>query len=149
MTDALFTLLPQIMPTEMVGSIVHTDGLATSVAGFPAPVGALVEIERQSGSALRGEVIGFRGDTTIIYPFGNVSGVRRGNRVRLVSTARFIRVGEALLGRVIDAQGKPLDDQSEPGLTARTRLDRSPPSAVERPRIHAPLTTGIRRSMPC
>ena len=144
MTDALFTLLPQIMPTEMVGSIVHTDGLATSVAGFPAPVGALVEIERQSGSSLRGEVIGFRDDTTIIYPFGNVSGVRRGNRVRLVSTARFIRVGEALLGRVIDAQGKPLDDQSEPGLTARTRLDRAPPSAVERPRIHAPLTTGIR-----
>ncbi len=149
MTDALFTLLPQIMPTEMVGSIVHTDGLATSVAGFPAPVGALVEIERQSGSSLRGEVIGFRDDTTIIYPFGNVSGVRRGNRVRLVSTARFIRVGEALLGRVIDAQGKPLDVQSEPGLTARTRLDRAPPSAVERPRIHAPLTTGIRRSTPC
>ena len=38
MTDALITLLPQIMPTEMVGSVVHTDGLATSVAGFPAPV---------------------------------------------------------------------------------------------------------------
>ena len=89
-------------------------------------------------------MIGFRDDTTIIYPFGNVSGVRRGNRVRLVSTARFIRVGEALLGRVIDAQGKPLDHLPEPGLTARTRLDRTPPSAVERPRIHAPLTTGIR-----
>lgn len=144
MTDALITLLPQIMPTEMVGSVVHTDGLATSVAGFPAPVGALVEIERQTGSPLRGEVIGFRDDTTIIYPFGSMSGVRRGNHVRLVSTARFIRVGEALLGRVINAQGKSLDHLPEPGLTSRTRLDRVPPSAVERPRIHAPLTTGIR-----
>ncbi|MHB0955774.1 MAG: FliI/YscN family ATPase [Pirellulaceae bacterium] len=144
MTDDLITLLPQIMPAEMVGSIVHTDGLATSVAGFPAPVGALVEIERQSGIPLRGEVIGFRDATTIIYPFGNVSGVRRGNRVRLISTARFIRVGEGLLGRVINAQGKPLDNLPEPGLVARTRLDRAPPSAVDRPRIHAPLTTGVR-----
>ena len=59
MTDSLSSLLPQIMPVEMVGSVVHTDGLATSVAGFPAPVGALVEIERQSGGMLRGEVIGF------------------------------------------------------------------------------------------
>ena len=132
------------MPVEMVGSVVHTDGLATSVAGFPAPVGALVEIERQSGGMLRGEVIGFRDDTTIIYPFGPMAGVRRGNRVRLVSTARGIRVGDALLGRVINAHAKPLDHLPEPGLTARVRLDRSPPSAVERPRIHVPLTTGIR-----
>jgi flagellum-specific ATP synthase len=144
MTDSLSSLLPQIMPVEMVGSVVHTDGLATSVAGFPAPVGALVEIERQSGGILRGEVIGFRDDNTIIYPFGPMAGVRRGNRVRLVSTARGIRVGEALLGRVINAHAKPLDHLPEPGLTARVRLDRSPPSAVERPRIHVPLTTGIR-----
>ncbi len=144
MTDSLSSLLPQIMPVEMVGSVVHTDGLATSVAGFPAPVGALVEIERQAGGILRGEVIGFRDDTTIIYPFGPMAGVRRGNRVRLVSTARGIRVGDALLGRVINAHAKPLDHLPEPGLTARVRLDRSPPSAVERPRIHVPLTTGIR-----
>ena len=73
-----------------------------------------------------------------------MAGVRRGNRVRLVSTARGIRVGDALLGRVINAHAKPLDHLPEPGLTARVRLDRSPPSAVERPRIHVPLTTGIR-----
>ena len=144
MTDALINLLPQIMPTEMVGSVVHTDGLATSVAGFPAPVGALVEIQRQTGRPLRGEVIGFRDATTVVYPLGNVSGVRRGNRVRLISTARFMRVGDALLGRVIDAQGKPLDHLPAPGLTSRTRLDRTPPAAVERPRIHTPLCTGIR-----
>jgi flagellum-specific ATP synthase len=144
MIDPLLNLLPQIMPTAMVGSVVRTDGLATSVAGFPAPVGALVEIERQAGAPLRGEVIGFRDDTTVVYPLGNVAGIRRGNRVRLVSTARFIRVGDALLGRIIDAQGQPLDALPEPGLTSRTRLERTPPSAVERPRIHAPLSTGIR-----
>ncbi len=144
MTNDLLTLLPQIMTTQLVGSVVHTDGLATAVAGFPAPVGALVEIDRQTGPVLRGEVIGFRDDTTIIYPFGTVTGVRRGNKVRLVNTARHIRVGEALLGRVIDAQGHPLDSGPNPGVLARTRLDRQAPSAIERPRIHKPLSTGIR-----
>ncbi len=144
MTDDLISLLPRIMTSELVGSVVHTDGLATAVAGFPAPVGALVEIERQTGPALRGEVIGFRNDNTVIYPFGNVAGIRRGNKVRLLNTARHIRVGDALLGRIIDAQGNPLDRGPQPGLLARTRLDRHAPSAIDRPRIAHPLATGIR-----
>lgn len=144
MHDMLTSLVPHIMPTQMVGSVVQTDGLAAAVAGFPAPIGALVEIERQVGQPVRGEVIGFRDHTTIVYPFGNVSGVRRGSRVRLVSTARFLRVGEALLGRVVDAHAQPLDHLPVPGLIERTRLDRRPPAAVERPRIAVPLTTGIR-----
>jgi flagellum-specific ATP synthase len=144
MHDMLTSLVPHIMPTQIVGSVVQTDGLAASVAGFPAPIGAIVEIERQVGQTVRGEVIGFRDHTTIVYPFGNVSGVRRGSRVRLVSTARFLRVGPALLGRVIDAHAQPLDHLPAPGLVERTRLDRRPPAAVERPRIAVPLATGIR-----
>ncbi len=144
MTQDLLDLLPQIMSTALVGSVVHTDGLATSVASFPAPVGAMVEIERQTGGPLRGEGIGCRDDKTIVYPFGSVAGVRRGNRVRMISTARSIRVGEGLLGRVIDAHGQPLDGGPPSGSMARTRLDRRPPAAVERPRIQQRLTTGIR-----
>ncbi len=144
MTQDLLNLLPQIMTTQLVGSVVHTDGLATAVAGFPAPVGALVEIQRQTGPPLRGEVIGFQGDTTVVYPFGNVTGVRRGTAVRLINTARSVRVGEALLGRVIDAHGNPLDRGPAPGATARVRLDRAAPPAFDRPRIQAPLSTGIR-----
>ncbi|MBM4087929.1 MAG: FliI/YscN family ATPase [Planctomycetes bacterium] len=144
MSDSLHDLLPLVMPTELVGRVVSTDGLATSVASFPAPVGALVEIERQTGEPLQGEVIGFRDDTTIIYPFGSVSGVRRGNRVRMVRTVRFLRVGEALLGRVINAHGRPIDHHSEPALIHRARLNRRPPLAVDRPRITTPLATGVR-----
>ncbi len=144
MTNDLLNLLPQIMPTELVGSVVQTDGLATSVAGFPAPVGAMVEIARQTGEPLRAEVIGFRDDKTIVYPFGSVAGIRHGNRVRLVNTARCVRVGEGLLGRVIDAHANPLDHGAPLGLMSRTRLDRHPPPAVQRPRIHDRLATGIR-----
>ena len=136
--------LDAIMPTGLCGSVVRTEGLVASVAGFPAPVGALVEIERQAGQPVRGEVIGFRRHETLVYPLSDMSGVRHGNRVRLVRTSRLLRVGEALLGRVIDAQGHAIDGRPEPPRPELARLDRRPPHAVERPRIDTPISTGVR-----
>ena len=48
----------------------------TSAAGFPAPVGALAEIQRQAGPPLEAEVIGFRDEMTVLYPFSELTGVR-------------------------------------------------------------------------
>jgi flagellum-specific ATP synthase len=136
--------LDRIMPTALAGSVMHTIGMTAAVAGFPAPVGALVEIERATDEPLRAEVIGFRDDMTLLYPLRPMTGVRRGNPVRLLRTARFLRVGEALLGRVVDAEGRAMDGRAQPSLIERTPIDRDPPPATERPRIDTPLGTGIR-----
>lgn len=133
-----------LMPTALTGSVVRTIGMTAAVAGLPAPVGAMVEIQRQTGGPITGEVIGFDKSLTLVYPFGDVAGIRHGSRVRLTRTSRFIRVGENLLGRIIDAHGQAIDGLPQPVLPERTRLDRRPPSAVERPRIDTPLSTGIR-----
>jgi FliI/YscN family ATPase len=53
-------------------------------------------------------------------------------------------VGDELLGRVINAQGRAIDGRPQPALSARVPLDRAPPPSVERPRIDKPLATGIR-----
>ena len=132
------------MTTALTGSVVRTIGMTAAVAGLPAPVGALVEIERQSGGSIQGEVIGFDKSLTLVYPFSEVAGIRHGSRVRLKKTTRFVNVGESLLGRIIDAHGNAIDGFPQPVLTQRTRLDRKPPSAVERPRIDTPLSTGVR-----
>lgn len=136
--------LANMMPTALTGSIVRTEGLTASVAGFPAPVGALVQIERQTGGPIDAEVIGFRDKETLIYPLSEMTGVRHGNRVRLVRTSRLLRVGNELLGRVIDARGQVMDGRPTPLLTDRAALDRRPPAACDRPRIDAPLSTGVR-----
>ncbi len=136
--------LKLVMPTALCGSVVRTAGMTAAVADFPAPVGAVVAIERQTGGPLLAEVIGFRDDLTLVYLLNSVSGLRHGNRVRLVRTSRWIRVGPALLGRVINAQGDCIDGQPRPTLAHRTVLDRPALPAVERPRIDTPLTTGIR-----
>lgn len=136
--------LEHVMSTGLVGRVIRTIGMTVAVADFPAPVGAIVKIERQTGAALSGEVIGFRGDETLVYPLGPLAGVRRGNLVRLVQTVPWLRVGDGLLGRTVNALGQCIDGRPQPVLTSRASLDAPPPSPTSRPRINQPLSTGIR-----
>src|SRR4029079_12390917 len=80
---------------------------------------------------------------TLVYLLSPTAGVRRGGRVSLGPTARSFQIGPELLGRVIDAHGRCIDGRSQPVLPSRTRLDRLPPAPTERPRIRAPLATGV------
>ncbi len=136
--------LERIVPTALQGSVVQIVGLTAAVADFPAPLGAVAEIERDNGSPVQAEVIGFRDELTLLYPYENLQGVRRGNRARLVRTLRWLRVGEGLLGRVVDAQGRPIDGRPEAALAERIETNRRAPPPMERPRIDQPIATGIR-----
>lgn len=136
--------LEAMMPTALCGTVMRTSGPTVAVAGFPAPIGALAQIERQTGEPLKAEVIGFRDELTLLYPRSSLAGIRRGNRVRLLRTTNWIAVSHELLGRVVDANAQCIDGQEQPALTDRIALHRSPPKAIERPRIDTPLSTGIR-----
>ena len=135
--------LNEALTSALTGTVVETIGMTTAIADFPAPVGALVRIDRESGAPAEGEVIGFRDGKTLVYLFSATAGVRRGNRAVLLRTTRSLRVGQGLLGRVIDARGRAMDGRPQPLLLDRVRQDRLPPPPVERPRISAPLATGI------
>ena len=128
--------LDQVMPTALWGSVAQTVGMTVSAAGFPAPVGALAEIERQTGGPMLAEVIGFRDELTILFPFAELTGVRHGNRVRLSRTSRWLRVGNELLGRVLDAEGNAVDGKPQPVLPDRP-FDRPAPNPAIGPRIDA------------
>ncbi|WP_254512060.1 FliI/YscN family ATPase [Anatilimnocola floriformis] len=136
--------LANILPIGMTGSIVRTEGLVAAAGGFPAPIGALAMIQRQAGEDVEAEVIGFRDGHTLLYPLGEMNGVRPGSRVTLHRTSRIIGVGNELLGRVLDARGNWLDDLPQPVLSERVPLNRKPPPALNRPRVHQPLSTGVR-----
>ena len=133
-----------IMPVRLVGSVTETLGLTVSAIGFPAPVGAVAQIERQGGDPLYAEVIGFRDQQTILYPYSDISGIRRGNRVVLTKTFPWLRVGENLLGRVINPEGRTVDGKPQPILNDRVNFHNKPPDACSRPRINKILSTGVR-----
>src|SRR6187402_1030243 len=95
--------LETAMLSAIEGSVSQTVGMTVAVADFPAPVGALVEIQRPPGDPVMAEVIGFRDEQTIVFPYSSIAGVRRGSRVRVVRTRRMLPLGNSMLGRVIDA----------------------------------------------
>ncbi len=136
--------LRDLVPTGLCGTVVRTSGMTAAVANFPAPVGALVSIERQSGQPLAAEVIGFRDELSLVFLLDDAQGLRHGNRVRLEKSSRWIRVGDGLLGRVINARGQCIDAGPQPPLEHRAPLERAAPPALERPPVDTPLATGVR-----
>jgi flagellum-specific ATP synthase len=142
--DKVRDQLHDCLPVSLCGSVTRISGMTAAVADFPAPLGAVAQIERQNGPPVAAEVIGFHDDLTLVYLLDSVQGLRRGNRVRLAKSSRWIRVGTGLLGRVIDAQGRPIDGRPRPTLEDRAPLERSSPTATTRPRIDVPLSTGVR-----
>lgn len=144
MTFAFAEQLSHILPMRLTGSVTRIVGLTAAVAGFPAPLGAIARLEREHGGPVDGEVVGFHDHETLLLPYGDLGGVRRGTRVTLVQSTPGARVGDALLGRVINARGQFIDGLPPAILPHRVHLHPAPVSPLQRPRIDAPLGTGVR-----
>src|SRR5690349_21354042 len=90
------------------GHVRQAVGQLLEIEGLDAPVGS--ELEVVSGRrGLRLEVLGFRADVLVAAPLDVTAGISPGARVRLAMRSAGIPVGDALLGRVLDAFGRPLD----------------------------------------
>ena len=139
----MFADLPSVMPFAVRGRVVDVTGLSITAAGLPVPLGAICRV----GTDVRfvyAEVVGFHENRTVLYPYGPLSGVRSGDAVTLRQSVPSVRVGEDLLGRVVDGLGQPLDDQSRPVLRERRSTIAPPVSALSRPPIDERLPTGVR-----
>ncbi len=137
-------LVRQIQAPRIIGTTTRSVGLAAAVSDFPAPLGARCRIHRDGTDPLDGEVVGFAGEETLVLPFGDLRGVRRGTQVELTSSVPTAHVGKELLGRVIDARGRFLDGLPPVVLPHRISLFGQPTAPLNRPRIRKPLGTGIR-----
>ena len=142
--DTVFEQIRSVMPARLISSVTQTEGMTVSATGFPAPIGSIAKILQPGGGAIRAEVIGFRGDKTLLYSYADLTGVRSGSRIELVQTVPWLRVGDELLGRTVDAFGQTIDDLPAPVLPARARYTHQCPDACRRPRIDTILSTGVR-----
>lgn len=133
-----------ILPFGLEGTVLRIVGLTVAAAGFPAPLGAICRIHREQGSPIDAAVVGFQGEETLLLAYGDLAGVRRGNRVTLLHSVPAARVGDRLLGRVLDGRGRFIDNLPAPARPHRVPLHGTPTPPLGRPRIDAPLTTGVR-----
>ncbi len=128
---------------ERTGSISRVLGLRFDVEGLDLPVGATVNVV-DGAVDLVGEVVAVGTGSVTCMPFGEVKGLRVGARVRGSEHSASVGVGRALLGRVIDALGNPLDDLGPiPGLLP-VEIDGEPPHPLRRARVDQPMSLGVR-----
>lgn len=97
-----------------------------------------------AGAAVLAEVVGIAASAVTLMPYGDVHGLTSGSTVVALGSRATIGVGEGLVGRVIDAFGRPLDGAGPPRLTGARPLRGAPANPMERPRIARVLETGIR-----
>src|SRR5436190_2450072 len=107
---AEFRKLPGIEPIKSTGSVTRAVGLVIESRGPAASVGDLCYlIGREDEARTPLEVIGFREGTLLSMPLGRMPAVRAGDTVVAAGSRTEVPVGSNLLGRVIDAMGRPLD----------------------------------------
>ncbi|MDW8107097.1 MAG: flagellar protein export ATPase FliI [Armatimonadota bacterium] len=132
-------------PVRIHGRVVGVVGLLIEAQGPPARLGELCLIERgRHDPPLQVEVVGFRNGRTLLMPLGELVGVAPGAEVIPTRQKASVGVSDALLGRIVDGLGNPIDGKPAPPVVARYPLLAEPPPALERPPLRTPLPLGIR-----
>jgi flagellum-specific ATP synthase len=143
--ESYIARLPDIDTMPASGRVVRTVGLLIESHGPRVSIGAMCEIAGTDGRPpLPVQVVGFRDGSVLSVPLGDTVGIRPGDRVYSRAGALSIGVGPALLGRVVDALGRPLDDIGP--LRTETRYPIYPPplNPMDRDPVDSPLPTGVR-----
>jgi flagellum-specific ATP synthase len=144
MLDRYFARLERGQPWRWRGQVLESVGQTIESAGPLASVGECCEIQDQFGHTHLAEVIGFRGSNVLSMPFESTEGIRFGNTVSALGVHSEIEAGPALLGRVLNALGEPIDDGPPLAVSKTLPLDGVVRRPLDRAPIRTPLGTGIR-----
>jgi len=137
-------LLASATPMRVQGRVAQVVGLLAEVEGIPGRLGEMCSIERATGEPIEAEIVGFRGERTLVMPLGELRGVQAGSLVDSKGGLLTVPVGDAVLGRVLDGMGRPIDGQGPVLAGRRQPRTGASPHVLQRSTITRPLTTGIR-----
>jgi flagellum-specific ATP synthase len=154
-------------PLEAVGTLRRVTGLVLEASGVRVPVGSVCEVHPPGPTdapPVLAEVVGFNGDRCFLMPTGELHGLASGARVvprpaprvrprlghdnhpwrRSEDRGLHLPMGDGLLGRVVDAQGHPLDRLGELTDVHDEPMVRRPINAMDRAPVRQALDTGVR-----
>jgi len=137
--------LETLNPVQVQGKVTQVVGLVVAAAGPACRLGAVCDIfTRGGGRPLVAEAMGFREQRVLLMPLEEIRGIGPGCRVVARQQRATVRVGSALLGRVIDGLGAPIDGKGPVEASEEYPLYASAVNPLRRRRIHEPLDLGIR-----
>ena len=136
--------LERPVPMVVEGKLTRMVGLTLEAVGCQAAIGGRCEVLVPNGDSIEAEVVGFAGDRLYLMPTGAIHGLTPNARVIPSAHVSEARVGDALLGRVLDGAGNPLDGGAMPRTSARMPLAGKPINPLARRPIREPLDVGVR-----
>ncbi|MDE2371911.1 MAG: flagellar protein export ATPase FliI [Burkholderiales bacterium] len=151
-------------PLQTVGTLLRVTGLVLEAAGVRTPVGSVCDVVCEGQSPVQAEVVGFNGDRAFLMPTGELHGLASGARVvprpapsappqwgrdnhpwrRSEDRGLHLPMGDGLLGRVVDPQGRPMDRLGPLTEVRSEPMVRRPINAMDRDPVRQPLDTGVR-----
>ena len=134
-----------LTPVEVRGRVIELVGLLIRASVPGARVGEVCLIRSpHRARELRAEVVGFRGSEVMLMPLGDIHDVAMGAEVVSTGAALTVRVGDGLLGRVLDGLGEPADGGGSIENASEYNVAARPPDPLSRERVLRPLATGVR-----
>lgn len=128
-----------------IGKVIEIIGLIIEADGPQSSIGDLCYIYNKFDSdPVWAEVVGFRQSKILLMPLGSMEGLQPGAIVFNTGSAMKIKVGEQLLGRVLDGLGRPIDNLGEINSQTLQSTSAEAINPLKRRRIHEPLSLGIK-----
>ncbi|WP_274627323.1 F0F1 ATP synthase subunit alpha [Arvimicrobium flavum] len=124
-----------------VGQVLSVgDGIARVYGLDNVQAGEMVEFP----GGIRGMALNLESDNVGVVIFGNDRDIKEGDTVKRTGAIVDAPVGPALLGRVVDALGNPIDGKGPIKATERRRVDVKAPGIIPRKSVHEPMSTGLK-----
>ncbi|SDY91697.1 flagellar protein export ATPase FliI [Tindallia californiensis] len=127
------------------GKVSQVIGLTIESNGPSVKIGEICKVDTfRKKSTLMTEVVGFKEKKVLLMPLGDMEGIGPGSRVEATGSMLEVKVGNHLLGRVLDGLGNPLDGKGPLQTSKSYPVMSQPLNPLERTRIADPLPLGVR-----
>ena len=137
-------LIAKEVETRFSGQVLACNGQLIESSPFPASIGSPCTIQTRQGIEVKAEIIGFKENKNLIFPYDNNSEIFSGDEIFLSGASKDVEVGSDLLGRVIDGLGQPLDDKGPIRSTNRMNINGDYINPFDRGEISSILNVGIK-----
>ncbi|KQN31945.1 flagellar protein export ATPase FliI [Sphingomonas sp. Leaf34] len=128
---------------KVSGRLASFDGLLMEAVGLTLPVGTVCQVG-EGAASVEAEVIGFRNGRTLMMNLGGPAALLPRAPVKPIGAPGEAEVGAAMLGRVVDGAGKPIDGLGPIRGAGRWPLAGKLQSPLDRGRVREPLDVGVR-----
>lgn len=125
------------------GKVKEVIGLTIQVEGIKSFVGEVCEIILDKNEYVQAEVVGFKGNTALLMPLGELRGVNSGALVKTTGKSLCVKVGPELLGKILDGLGNVIEGET-PNLKQEYNIYNPPPNPLKRKRIKEIMPTGVK-----